>query len=283
LFIPSAEHSLVQHLVDLSDWLKSHGLKGQVAFVLCCDVWIVCLMPTTPLELMCAFTFGFWRGLVLNQIAKWTGSVASFLVGRTFASGLVRKHLLKDGSMQTMFLALNDALATDSFRTLMLIQLALMPIAVKNYGLSLAEVSFPLFALTAFLGEMPTTVAVAWTGSSARDLVALFDREDGLSSAELAVLCCSTFFLIISVVLLGRAMTSSLNKLKMSKDGLSSPRTHAMLKKLEGGQGMDGDFEELKQAGKPLRAFAQGSHFEVQHAPRAHGEPEAYEKVARMV
>jgi hypothetical protein len=155
--------------------------------------------------------------------------------------------------MTTLFLALNDALATDTFSTLMLIQLALMPIAVKNYGLSIADVSFPLFAITAFLGEMPTTIAVAWTGSSARDLVALFDREGGLSTAEVAVLCCSTFFLLMSVVLLGRAMSSSLTKLKMAKDGSSSSQPV--------GEQADEYLQELKKLnrGTPSKAHGAGS------------------------
>ena len=70
-----AEIVLVQYLVQLSQALKQSGAFGQLIFVACTDVWIVLMLPTTPLELMTAFSVGFRHGLALNLAAKWTGSI----------------------------------------------------------------------------------------------------------------------------------------------------------------------------------------------------------------
>jgi uncharacterized membrane protein YdjX (TVP38/TMEM64 family) len=217
-----AELVLIEHLVEISEYLRGHGIVGQFAFVICTNIWIICMMPTTPLELMSAFVLGFWRGFILNQLAKWTGSIASFLVGRVCAGSLVRRYFMKDQSKSKLFWALNNALETDPFRTMMLVQLALMPIAFKNYGLSTAtDVPFPLFAFTAFLGELPTTIAIAWTGSTAHDLLSLFDGSggSGLSTPQAVLLCVSVVFLVMSVLFLGRSISSSLAKLKLEKNG----------------------------------------------------------------
>jgi hypothetical protein len=109
-----------------------------------------------------------------------------------------------------MLWALNHALENDPFRTLMLIQLALMPIAIKNYGLSVSKVSFPAFVCSALLGQLPTTVALTWTGSTAHDLMPLLHGEGGLDTAQVVVLCGSSVVLLASVFFLGRSISASL-------------------------------------------------------------------------
>ena len=45
-----------------------------------------------------------------------------------------------------------------------------IPLALKNYGLSLTTVSFVSFAATNLVGEMPSSVALAWAGISINKL-----------------------------------------------------------------------------------------------------------------
>jgi hypothetical protein len=78
-------------------------------------------------------------------------------------------------------LAVNHALSgpdrRDGLQLLILIHLAYLPVALKNYGLSLTSVGLGTFLGTALVGEAPGSLALVWAGASTSDLVGLLSGE----------------------------------------------------------------------------------------------------------
>lgn len=114
------------------------------------------------------------------------GAALSFFLGRYCFNKCAKgdngnnKFLSGESKNDKLFQAINAALTNkdkdsensyESFKLLLLIQLAYIPVSIKNYGLSFTSVSFFHFISSAFIGETPGTLAVTYTGATTRDLV----------------------------------------------------------------------------------------------------------------
>jgi len=85
------------------------------------------------------------------------------------SNGVTSVHILM--AVDAALSSTEPGASREAFQLLLLMQLAYVPVALKNYGLSLTSVPFIRFLATALLGEAPGTLALVWTGASSADLV----------------------------------------------------------------------------------------------------------------
>lgn len=123
--------------------------------------------------------------------------------------------------------------ASNDFPFLLLLVhcIPVIPVAIKNYGLSMTSVSLSHFAVTALFGEAPGSLAAVWMGSSSRDLVGLLHGDAPSSSdgshakVQVAVDVAGAVSLVLVLGILGRRIRSRLNALEHTPSSSVAPGT----------------------------------------------------------
>lgn len=203
---------MLDYLVSTSDWVRTRGAAGAALFVCAMVTWIVLFLPSTPLELLCSFTYGFWWSLLLNTLGKVGGGTASFLVGRRLGHERVQERFAKVRLLRAM----EAAIARQGWFVVLLMQSAFVPMWVKNYGLSvIAAINTRTFALTCFLAGFPYTVALGYVGSTARNLIGVLRGEGSVGYAQKIVIGVGIAALALCIVLIGWYVRRSLRDLDM--------------------------------------------------------------------
>lgn len=209
-----------------SGWLAEHEAVGALAMVPIEATWIVLGGPTTPVELLIGFVFGL-PGLLINVVGKFLGCVASFVLGRTVLRGVARNKFMyreapqdlaeqtaADGSRtptHALFVAVEQLLAAGprQIKMLLLIQLAWVPIAFKNYGLALMPaVTLPKFAVTSLVGELPSSVALVAAGMSARNVKDVLDGHASMTLPQVLAMALASASLVVLLLVVGLRLRS---------------------------------------------------------------------------
>ena len=178
MFIVFRTNSLPSVLLRASVWLRSAGITGAILVCASFSVWIILCVPSTPFELAVASVYGFRLGCAVVAVGKVLGCISAFHIGRRLGLRYVSRWLEgaqgESISAASLVRALDTAVRVKGWRIILPLQLAYVPIAVKNYGLSLCSgVSSWLFFWTFVLGEMPATVATVYAGSTMPDVLQL--------------------------------------------------------------------------------------------------------------
>ena len=220
---------VTEWLVALSRWLSAQGADG--AIVLCAVevVWIVLCLPSTPLEMLIGSTYGFGVGFVIDTVGKSTGCMCAFVLGRRVGRGPVAEWLAKTqgGRAVQLLRALDVAIATQGWRIVLPFQLAWVPIALKNYGLSLCNISTRTFGWTMLVAELPMTAAVVYAGSTARSLVDLLEHKERPSHVAVAGVALGGVMLAITLVVVMRYVRQALLALESGEAVALSGGLHA--------------------------------------------------------
>ena len=176
LFIIFRTNILPYVLLHVSVWLRSAGIAGTVLVCMTFSVWIILGIPSTPFELVTASIYGFRVGCIVVAIGKTLGCMSAFHIGRCLGLRYISRWLQgahgESVSAASLVRALDTAVRVKGWRIALPLQLAYMPIVIKNYGLSLCNgVSSWLFFWTFMVGEMPATVATVYAGSMMPDVL----------------------------------------------------------------------------------------------------------------
>lgn len=160
---------------------------------------IAASFPSTVFELLAGYIFGFWLGLLLSTTGKLLGTIASFLIGR---------YLCRDRVLAIMDRAHP---AWQAFRSLVrkkqvlivfLTRIAMFPIAIKNYGLGVLDVSFLVFFAAAVATGLPFSVLWVYSGHSAKYVTALLSEghEQNTTKAVLLIVGASSSIMLMGIV-----------------------------------------------------------------------------------
>ena len=233
----------VEFLAGGCEWIRRNTLIGALLFIPVEAIWVCVCFPTTPLELAAGYAFGVGFGFVVDTLGKLLGCCIAFSLGRyCFRSFAKKSCFSRQGSellraVDSSFLpqrpigkkdySKSDAReeptssthspsqsppSWDSLQLLMLIQLAYIPIAVKNYGLALTAVPFSPFFFTSLIGEMPSTAAIVYTGASTADLMGLLDGGGHMTGTQLCLSILGILALFVLMTLLGRRVHQRLRE-----------------------------------------------------------------------
>eukprot|EP00667_Euglena_gracilis_P009145 EG_transcript_9280 len=171
---------------------------GAVADLLafgCLVLWAVCLLPTSVFEVAVGYAFGFQRAVLITWAGKTAGGIVAFVLGRTLmrdsTSAMMQSHPLA----RALKVAITDKMLTVVF----LVRAAYIPMAVKNYGLSICPgVSLLTFSTVSSLVNVPYSVMWAWWGSELQA-----EQEDSptalsvMHTATLVVALCASVLLVV--------------------------------------------------------------------------------------
>ena len=157
-------------------------MTAAAALVFFIAIWIMCLIPSTPIELVIIIAYGLVGGFALVYTGKVLGCLASYALGRSlFGRRSLPLWLEQHQLLRAMRLTVTQA----PWRICFLSRAAYIPIALKNYGLAaLAAPPLP-FAVALCVVEVYNTGTLALVGVSVhRVSEAVGGAESGSSSSR---------------------------------------------------------------------------------------------------
>ena len=142
-----------------------------LAFLMYVTVTGLSLPGATPMSLLMAWLFGFWRGLILVSLGSTTGATVAFLLSRY----LFRKSIThRFGERLAGFKSALQREGAFFLFTLRLIPA--VPFFVINAVMGLTPISVRTFWWVSQLGMLPGTMVYVYVGSRVPNLQTLADQ-----------------------------------------------------------------------------------------------------------
>ena len=189
-------------------WFQSAGLLGALLLGVAYVLGTLLFFPGSILSMAAGFLYGLVGGLAVVVPGSVLGALLAFLLGRTVLRApterLLRRH--------PRFAAVDEALAKDAFRVVLLLRLSpLFPFNLLNYGLGVTRVGLGPYLLASLLGMFPGTVLYVYLGSlltSATQL--LSEKRPDAGWAGKALFAAGLVATALVVVLVSRAARRAL-------------------------------------------------------------------------
>ncbi len=143
-----------------SNWFKSLGWWGPLAFGVVFVVTTVLFLPGISLTFAAGAFFGIGTGLVTVAVSSLVSAAISFLVARYLARRLVARY----AQHHQTFAAFDRAIGQGSWRIVVLTQLAPIPSNFQNYAYGLTQIHFWPFLGGTLIGMLPAMVLYVYIG-----------------------------------------------------------------------------------------------------------------------
>ena len=183
LFIQSLSMSLVSTALSLAEKSQALGpIYGPLFFTFALSIWVIVCLPCTVVEIIPGFLFGLPVGWVVSMAGKSIGSAISLYLGR---------YVFKDLTERILFVKypilrkLGVAAEREGFPLLLFIRGMWLPIALKNYGLAVLNVSIPEVLLAGFITSIPHSLLWAYIGSQMNNLAEVVQKSGTISITDI--------------------------------------------------------------------------------------------------
>lgn len=170
-------------ITSFLEWNQDHPYEGMAAFVAIYFVATLICVPGALLTVGAGFVFSasfdgsLVAGVCLGTLAVFAGAFTSSIVAFLLARYLLYDRVRRFSKRQSVFVALDAALAQKGFRIMCLLRLCpIMPFVLLNYIAGVTTVRLSSYVLANFC-QLPGTVLYVFLGASAGSLAA----EDGPS------------------------------------------------------------------------------------------------------
>jgi len=183
-------------------------------------VGVVCLVPTTPLELAGGFLFspkyGVWNVLAFTGTSKLIANVISVLIARHFVKDWVMKNIVaKYDLLKMVALAVKD----EPWKMVFLVRGSMVPLAVKNYGLGVMEVGYLPIACCSMIFTNFYAFQNIYMGAACQNLKEVFAPKKAAADTDgdwIAVVkkCLPIAFNVMLITLLVKAVMGQVRKQK---------------------------------------------------------------------
>merc|ERR1712070_308020 len=210
-----AGRTVRQAMEEAATFVEAQGESAVLWYCLFTCIGVVCLIPTTPMEVAGGFLFSPKYG-ALNVLA-FTG--ASKLVANVI-SVLLARHVFRDFAMalveRSEWLSLvRDAINEEPFKMTMLVRGSMAPLSVKNYGLGVMDVPYHYIAFGSVIFSNFYAAQNIYVGASCQSLAEAFAPKKGVkledSMAPLRKLAPMVFNLLL-VFFLVKVIKAAMNK-----------------------------------------------------------------------
>jgi uncharacterized membrane protein YdjX (TVP38/TMEM64 family) len=181
-------------------WRAAAPLTLATCSSLMIAAWIVCMLPSTPIELMAAYIFGFGSAVAITYAGKVIGCLASFAIARSCGRRLCANKLSKVKLLRAM----EGALSREPVRLCFLARASFIPIMLKNYGFGVLGTPWYAFVPPLLLVEIYTCVELVTLASAARGIRGI---GDGSSAVWRTVSLCVAGGLMLLLGVYGAAAT----------------------------------------------------------------------------
>jgi len=145
------------------EFLEQAGWHGYCILLAAFSLYICLSLPSTPVEIASGYLYGYFWGSFCGAFSKTAGSTIAFLLGRALGR---RYGYTVPEALKPKLAALQSAPCL----TMVGIRLAPLPLAVKNYGLSLCEVPLLEYVVASLIVNVPFSVMWSSTGASCHSL-----------------------------------------------------------------------------------------------------------------
>ena len=159
----------------ISNIEQEQGFLGYVCFILAFIVQICLGIPSTLLEAMSGFIFGFWKAMIVTTIGKTSGCMVAFTIGGILGKDTLGAYMNRKFPT---FKAMNKVFANADYKLLCMFQLAYIPIFFKCFGLSIMNVKPFKFFITTLICGIPYTAFWSYLGSQSHNLLKVLSGED---------------------------------------------------------------------------------------------------------
>lgn len=119
--------------------------QGDIAVYWYCAftfIGVICLVPTTLMELAGGFLFHGQYGLwvyIFTGASKLCANVVSVIIARNLIKDLVMEKIVKKSELLTM---VADAVKDEPWKMAFLVRGSMVPLFVKNYGLGVTDIGY---------------------------------------------------------------------------------------------------------------------------------------------
>jgi uncharacterized membrane protein YdjX (TVP38/TMEM64 family) len=167
LFVAFRFLPLGRYLGAFLEFAESLGIWGPVLLAAVYIVATVFMIPGSILTLGAGFTFGLVAGSLSVMVGSVVGSLAAFLVGRTFARDFVEQKAKENPK----FAAIDQAVEREGFKIVLLTRLSpVFPFNLLNYLFSITNVRTRDYFFASWIGMLPGTIMYVYLGAAAKDL-----------------------------------------------------------------------------------------------------------------
>src|SRR3984885_556072 len=200
---------LVPALARVSAWLGGLGVIGAALFAVLIAASSLCLLPASPFIIAASAGFGFSLGLLTSAVGIILGASSGYLLSRLF----LRKDLADQLKGRPTFKAIDQAIAEEGWKIVLLLRLCPIPFGLANYLYGLTAIRFLPYLLTSFLGAVPGLILFSHLGSAGKaGLQALASGNLNKGVGEIVLLALSVAATVVLVVLLPRLARRVLEK-----------------------------------------------------------------------
>ena len=200
---------LVPALEHVSTWLGGLGVIGAALFAVLIAVSSLCLLPASPFIIAASAVFGFSLGLLTSAVGIILGAASGYLLSRLF----LRRDLADQLKGRPTFKAIDQAIAEEGWKIVLLLRLCPIPFGLANYLYGLTAIRFLPYLLTSFLGAIPGMILFSHLGSAGKaGLQAIASGNLNKGAGEIALLVLSVAATIVLVILLPRLARRVLEK-----------------------------------------------------------------------
>lgn len=138
------------------DWIDSHGLWGDLAFVgMVMAQILIAVIPGEPFEIAAGYAFGALEGTLLYLLAATLGSMGVFFLVRRFGRPLVELLFPPEKLRWLRFLK------TSPKRELLFLLVFMLPGTPKDllcYFAGLTDIRIPVWLVICSLGRIPSVI-----------------------------------------------------------------------------------------------------------------------------
>jgi len=200
---------LVPALEHVSAWLGGLGVIGAALFAVLIAVSSLCLLPASPFIIAASAVFGFSLGLLTSAVGIILGAASGYFLSRLF----LRKDVADQLKGRATFKAIDQAIAEEGWKIVLLLRLCPIPFGLANYLYGLTAIPFLPYLITTFLGAVPGLILFSHLGSAGKaGLQALASGNLNKGGGEIVLLGLSLAATIVLVVLLPRIARRALEK-----------------------------------------------------------------------
>jgi len=124
------------------DFVEKQGNTAVYWYCAFTFIGVVCLVPTTPMEIAGGFLFYGQYGLwvyVFTGCSKLCANVVSVLIARHLVKDLVMEKVVKKSELLSM---VSEAVKDEPWKMAFLVRGSMVPLFVKNYGLGVTDVGY---------------------------------------------------------------------------------------------------------------------------------------------
>lgn len=182
IVIVARKEGAADPLQSAVDWIGDQGLLGIVVFVALYVAATLLAIPGSLLTAGAGAVYGLWLGFAVVSLASTLGATAAFLVARYIAREWIARRVAENDR----FRRLDEGVALEGWKLVLLTRLAPFPFNVQNFAYGLTRIPARHYIVASWIGMMPGTFMIVYFGHAA-STVATGDARTPTGWAVLAL------------------------------------------------------------------------------------------------